>query len=331
MPFTIILLIFACCTLRSESNTYGGGPNSFYQIPIGARETSMGGCGIASSQSVFAPYWNPAGLLYVIEEPDFVDVGFSLNAISKNQSHINNKQQLVFGGMAFVYKEYILGINIFSRSFSGIISTDIDNIGNIYNIGNFNFSQNIFVISSAMFLFDFNVGMNAKFIYSSYSNEIPNPNYLGLGFDIGFVYPMPFFNKKDALKWGYVLKTDFDSTNTQIRQGVGIDFLISQERNVYLKLDFNAGDFIKSTAGIGVEFDLMEFIQFRFGYNAILEPSISGQYLGIGFGFIVNKLLPNMNPKIEIDFSYRHGANNYFGKYIDLTSYPFKVNIFIRT
>ena len=89
MKRIIQLLLLLLSFGQSQTEKYGGGPNTFYQLQTSSREVSLGYTGISSSKGPFSIYWNPAGISI-----DTISTVFSLNypfSVNSNQSFIKLK------------------------------------------------------------------------------------------------------------------------------------------------------------------------------------------------------------------------------------------------
>lgn len=121
------------------------------RLPVGARQTGMGGAGIGMDDETTAIYWNPAGLT-------------STNDKTGSLMHVN-----WFGGMTYevisVTKErdngyFGLGVEYFSAG--GMLETDVNN----NELGNFSPFDLCISLGMAKVFNTTPLGMTVKYIYS---------------------------------------------------------------------------------------------------------------------------------------------------------------------
>jgi len=58
----LILLVVLTTAASAHADKYAG---EFLKIPVGARAVGMGGAFVAVADDATAPWWNPAGLVYL--------------------------------------------------------------------------------------------------------------------------------------------------------------------------------------------------------------------------------------------------------------------------
>ena len=66
----LVVLLFFCCCFLCGSAQFRVYSNEFLNIGAGARGLAMGGAQVASAEDGNAGYWNPAGLVNVIDHPN---------------------------------------------------------------------------------------------------------------------------------------------------------------------------------------------------------------------------------------------------------------------
>src|ERR1700755_701261 len=64
-----MLVLLSCCALGGAAQ-FRKYSNEFLNIGAGARGLAMGGAQVASAEDGNAGYWNPAGLVNVIDNPN---------------------------------------------------------------------------------------------------------------------------------------------------------------------------------------------------------------------------------------------------------------------
>ena len=281
--------------------------NEFLAIGIGARARGMGNAAVASTNSVFAGYWNPAAL-------------GALELTSPQFGAMHTEQ---FGGVAkFDYLGAILPLSNQNRKFGvSFIRFGIDDIPNTLSLfesdGSINY-DNVVPFSSADYAFlgsfsqklttkkgDLYVGGNAKVVYRQIGSFA---NSWGFGLDAALLY----FGKKwriglvvkDATNtfnaWSFSLSdaekdvlsitgnelpiNSVEKTSPQISLGIARPFPINDNWDLLVEMDWIAttdgkrntlisADPISLDLAFGMELDFKDLLYFRFGVNNFQKES----------------------------------------------------------
>ena len=208
-------------------------------------------------------------------------------------------------------KEIYLGGTIFHESYNDIVETIINTNNEIVPVSQFNLHQQLFLFSLSGKFETLSLGISGKMILT---NHIYAKHSVGrYGVDIGFLlkYPnpvFPLFNKLDEIKYGFVLKSDFDKHNQQLLTGMGASFIKNMNNSSVSTLSFDVvtGDFHQPEVHVGADLLILRgkkllleerflpLLNFYLGgssdKNAI--KSISG---GLGFHLPLG---------LKLDFSY---------------------------
>ncbi len=181
-----MLMFFTCCALCgfAQFRKYS---NDFLNIGAGARGLAMGGAQVASAEDGNAGYWNPAGLVNVIDNPNislmhadyFAGIGkydYISAAIPVNSSY----STLGFSLLRF-------GVDDIPNT---LFLVQPDGSLNYNNIQSFSSADYAFLVSYAQVITDNDAaqiswGANTKIIYRNVGHFA---QAWGFGFDAGFLY-----------------------------------------------------------------------------------------------------------------------------------------------
>ena len=172
------LAVFLVVMLLS-SLVYASGPGvgsaNFLKIPIGARETSLGGAFTAVADNADAVYYNPAGLT-LLKKPE---VSFTYNKYIEGMT-----QQWL--AAAYPWKSGTLGFGVNYLSVSAFDAYDNDDnpIGSVsaYDMAAY-LSWGGRLPLSYKFIRSVSYGVSAKYI----SEKLDTEKGAGYGFDLGFL------------------------------------------------------------------------------------------------------------------------------------------------
>lgn len=281
--------------------------NEFLSIGIGARARGMGNANIASTNSVFASYWNPAALgALELDGPQF-------GAMHTEQ----------FAGVAkFDYLGAVLPLSKKDRKFGlSLIRFSIDDIPNTLSLfeadGTINY-DNIVPFSAADYAFlgsyaqkittkkgNLYVGGNAKIVYRQIGSFATS---WGFGLDAAVLYVGKKWRLglvvKDATNtfnaWSFSLSdaekavlsfsgndlpiNSVEKTSPQITLGVARPFELNDNWNLLVEMDWIAttdgkrntlisADPVSLDLAIGAELDFKDLVFFRLGVNNFQKES----------------------------------------------------------
>ena len=211
------LIFILLSILYSQSNNYGGGPNSFYKNLHTAREASMGGAGISSAEGYLANLWNPARIVDALDDHSFI-IGFNRPSSISSVPNANYSFSQDWWSIGILrkklfktkQKQIYMGANLIHKNYKDLWETRININNEIEPVGKFNLSQSLFLLSLAGKFDDFSVGISAKMIHSDLYNKALDSRRLGLDAGIFLSFKPRYFIFIDDFGYGFVLKTDQD-------------------------------------------------------------------------------------------------------------------------
>ena len=181
-----MLMLFACYTVccSAQFRKYS---NEFLNIGAGARGLAMGGAQVASAEDGNAGYWNPAGLVNVIDNPNisFMHAEYFAGI---------GKYDYISAAIPVASSYRTLGFSLLRFGVDDIPNTlflvEPDGSLNYNNIQSFSSADYAFLISYAQVLKDndeaqISWGANTKIIYRNVGHFA---TAWGFGFDAGFLY-----------------------------------------------------------------------------------------------------------------------------------------------
>jgi hypothetical protein len=181
-----VLMLLTCCSLCgfTQFRKYS---NEFLNIGAGARGLAMGGAQVASAEDGNAGYWNPAGLVNVIDNP-------SISLMHAEYFAGIGKYDYLAAAVPIGSSFRTLGFSLLRFGVDDIPNTlflvEPDGSLNYNNIQSFSSADYAFLISYAQVLKDneaaqFSWGANTKIIYRNVGSFA---KAWGFGFDAGLLY-----------------------------------------------------------------------------------------------------------------------------------------------
>lgn len=177
------LLAFLLLFGLSQSQIIRKYSNEFLNIGAGARGLAMGGAVISNQDDVYAPMWNPAGLMSIDRDWQ----GAAMHA-----EYFESIAKYDYLAYAKVLEEGVFGVSVVRLGVDNILNTTqmIDSEGNIDYDKITKFSQSDY---AAILSYAFrpggnpnlDVGVNAKIVYRNVGKFA---NGYGFGFDVGAIY-----------------------------------------------------------------------------------------------------------------------------------------------
>ncbi|GEN67286.1 MULTISPECIES: PorV/PorQ family protein [Chryseobacterium] len=177
------LFAFSLLFGLSQSQIIRKYSNEFLNIGAGARGLAMGGAVISNQDDVYAPMWNPAGLMSI--ERDWQ--GAAMHA-----EYFESIAKYDYLAYAKVMEEGVFGVSVVRLGVDNILNTTqmIDSEGNIDYDKITKFSQSDY---AAILSYAFrpggnpnlDVGVNAKIVYRNVGKFASG---YGFGFDVGAIY-----------------------------------------------------------------------------------------------------------------------------------------------
>lgn len=179
--FCVACVAINCC---AQFRKYS---NEFLNIGAGARGLAMGGAQVASAEDGNAGYWNPAGLIYVYENP-------SVSLMHAEYFSGIGKYDYLNAAIPVGNKFRTLGVSLMRFGVDDIPNTlflvNPDGSLNYNNIRTFSSADYAFILSYSQLIKDgekvqMSWGGNTKIIYRKVGSFA---NAWGFGFDAGFMY-----------------------------------------------------------------------------------------------------------------------------------------------
>lgn len=177
------LLAFSLLFGVSQAQIIRKYSNEFLNIGAGARGLAMGGAVISNQDDVYAPMWNPAGLMGIDKDWQ----GAAMHA-----EYFESIAKYDYLAYAKVLEEGVFGVSVVRLGVDNILNTTqmIDSEGNIDYDKITKFSQSDY---AAILSYAFrpggnpnlDVGVNAKIVYRNVGKFA---NGYGFGFDVGAIY-----------------------------------------------------------------------------------------------------------------------------------------------
>ncbi len=200
----LLFVTFYTANSNAQFRTYS---NEFLNIGAGARGLGMGSTQVASADDATAGYWNPAGLVYVTDNP-------SISLMHADYFAGIGKYDFISAALPIGQGNQTLGLSMLRFGVDDIPNTlflvQPDGSINYNNIQSFSSADYAFLVSYAKMIKDednaqFSWGGNAKIIYRKVGSFA---NAWGFGFDFGMMY------RTDKWRFGLMAKdvtTTFNS------------------------------------------------------------------------------------------------------------------------
>ncbi len=267
MKKLITLIILVTVQLSAQYNNLGTSGAQFLQIPLGARQSAMGGASIAYTDDASSAFWNPAGLSHIgnvdlhFTNLNWFDL-FDLNAASAAYN---------LGGDIGV-----LGVHFVSFTTGKIeITTEKqpNGTGRFYDAADLALG-----VSYARSLTEqFRVGVSVKYVSQRIWNETAN----GIAFDVGTQYKLDFNNLTIAMSmtnFGPDMKFDGPDLNYNILR----DEQVPNSRLAPVKL--NTEEFslpLHFQVGIAMDIFKIDFVKMR-GAIDVTHPNDNLERVNVG-------------------------------------------------
>lgn len=180
----LMLLTFSTLCGFTQFRKYS---NEFLNIGAGARGLAMGGAQVASAEDGNAGYWNPAGLVNVIEYPSISLMHAEYFAGIGKYDYISSAIPIGNGYRTLGFSLLRFGVDDIPNT---LFLVEPDGSLNYNNIQSFSSADYAFLISYAQVLRDnereqFSWGANTKIIYRDVGSFA---TAWGFGFDAGLLY-----------------------------------------------------------------------------------------------------------------------------------------------
>jgi Type IX secretion system protein PorV len=295
--FTILFVLYLTGISFSQNANLGTSGAQFLQIPIGARESAMGGAVVGLTGDASSVFWNPAGIVKV-------------NSVEAQFSYLNWFDLFDLNAAAVVYNmqdagTVALSLISFTTDEMEITTEEEPNgTGRFFDAGDLALG-----ISYARYLTDrFSVGLTVKYV----SQRIWNETADGFAFDIGTQYRLDLQNLTIAMSMA-----NFGGDLQY--QGPDLDIVYSKNDN-YPTSRLAPGTLKTDTyplplnfqVGIGFDIYQADFIKVRGGIDAV-HPNDNSERLHFGTEFsFFDRLFLRAGYKYNYDdedFTFGAGAN----------------------
>lgn len=261
----IIIFIFSIAVFGQNPNLGTSGAQ-FLQIPVGAKNSSMGGAVVGLTNDVSSSFWNPAGLV-------------KIKNFEAHFSYLNWFKFFSHNAAAIAYnagEAGVIGVHMVAFSSDKMeVTTEEQPNGT----GRFFDAMDMALgVSYARYLTDrFSVGLSAKYIYQRIWNETAN----GFAFDIGTQYRLDFQNLTIAMSmsnFGGDMK--FDGPDLDVQHSPGNNFPTSRITPARLETeDYSLP--LNFQVGIGFDIYQQEFVKIRGAVDAV-HPNDNAERLHFG-------------------------------------------------
>lgn len=312
----ILVLVFSSVAIFAQNIAKTGTTSAqFLKIGIGPRAVAMGTAFTATSNDIFAIYWNPAGIS---------DIANSAAAFNHTEWFANIKTDFA----AFAINLSDLGtigafVNVLSMDEMVVRTIDQpEGTGELFNAGALSAG-----LTYARNLTDnFSIGFNFKYV----KEYIWNESAQAVCFDFGTMYKIPILNEfrlaasisnfgtkmemdgRDIIEIKQVGAGEGNLINSEIqleqydlpllfRIGVAADLLKISENRITVAIDAVHPNDHYEYINTGFEYSWNEIVFLRGGYKSLFEQdSEEGLTLGMGLEY---RLIDAI--KLAVDYAYQ--------------------------
>jgi len=181
-----MMMLFSCCAICGSAQ-FRKYSNEFLNIGAGARGLAMGGAQVASAEDGNAGYWNPAGLVNVIDNPNISFMHAEYFAGIGKYDYLSTAIPIESSYRTLGFSLLRFGVDDIPNT---LFLVEPDGSLNYNNIQSFSSADYAFLISYAQVMKDdesaqISWGANTKIIYRNVGHFA---KAWGFGFDAGFLY-----------------------------------------------------------------------------------------------------------------------------------------------
>lgn len=181
-----MMLLLSCCVVGAFAQ-FRKYSNEFLNIGTGARGLAMGGAQVASAEDGNAGYWNPAGLVNVIDNPNISFMHAEYFAGIGKYDYLSTAIPIESSFRTLGFSLLRFGVDDIPNT---LFLVEPDGSINYNNIQSFSSADYAFLVSYAQVLKDNDAaqiswGANTKIIYRNVGHFA---KAWGFGFDAGFLY-----------------------------------------------------------------------------------------------------------------------------------------------
>lgn len=280
MKFRILsLLLLAPIFLVGIDENAGTTGLTFFKVNYSARAAALGNAYTGLANDASAVFFNPAGLV-------------QLSRMEAAVTYMNYLDGINCGSMAYAYPlDEKTTFAVFSKVLSATETRTVaDEYGQYGGTdGSFGFSNIIFGISAARYIFDMlDLGFNLKYLRES----IDGHSATAAAFDLGIMHQTTNKNLKVGIalrnfgkQLSYHTKAEYEE-NLPVTATVG--FNLHPQENLYLTLDVYKPLDQDYSGSVGVEYQLPIILTLRAGYKSNakdwkVEKDDAGLSFGLGF------------------------------------------------
>jgi len=325
-----VAMLFATSLYAGDTDRIGTAGGAQVLVPVGAQGIALGGANLATTKSVEAIYWNPAGL----SRMEHGATGHFSTLTIFNDININ------YFAIGFDLGAWgALGLSIKAFDFGDIpLTTSQDMDGSSGQTFSPTFSTT--ALTYALNLTDnINVGINSKLVFES----IPRAEANTVAFDIGLQYSS--FAGFDGVSFGIAIKNiggdmqytgsgltdqfqgeggrlDYLSRDASANElpgtfeiGVSYKYVLNEENHVNASTMFQNNNYSQDAFKFGAEYMWRDMIAVRGGYNYVADIDAENNLytFSLGAGLIYNI----GGTDLTIDYAFRDSqyfdGNNIFG------------------
>ena len=297
MIFTFLFLTMTASILVAQNANLGTSGAQFLQIPVGARETAMGGAVVGLTGDASSVFWNPSGIVRV-------------KSVEAQFSYMNWFDLFDLNAAAVVYNmgdagTIALSLISFTTGDMEITTEEQPNgTGRFFDAGDLAIG-----VSYAKYLTDrFTAGITVKYV----SQRIWNETADGFAFDIGTQYRLDFQNLTIAMSMAnFGGEIQFEGPDLDILYNKDDNYPTSRLAPGSLKTDSYPLP-LNFQVGIGFDIYHADFMKIRGGIDAV-HPNDNSERLHFGTEFsFFDRLYLRAGYKFNYDdedFTFGAGAN----------------------
>ncbi len=319
---TVVLALFCVTLYAGDVDRVGTASGVQVQIPVGGRNIAMGGADLATTSSLDAIYWNPAGLS---------KMAATAEALFSNMSYIADINVTYVAAGFNAGRIGNIAASIKSIGFGDIPMTTIDDPDG-ENGTTFSPTFATVGLTWAKALTDrINFGMTTKLVYEN----IPRAAATAVGFDLGLQYKNLVgmeglclglaiknlgtdmqYSGSALLTQGRDLSAEYDDyryipvEDSQLPTSleIGLSKMMTFGNNsLLLSTNFVNNNVEQDNLVLGTEMKLMDMIYLRGGYRATITGQTEGDMgqdvFGLALGAGLNYQLGGVN--LKADYTYR--------------------------
>jgi len=282
--FLVFYSVLVVNSLLIAAGTAGTSGADFLELGVGSRPISMGEAFVAEINDVNSIYYNPAGI---------ATIRYPILSIHHQELIEDSRLENV----SLVYPVYGGYLGVSNSLFWVPPFEKIDIDGN--NNGSVQFYNGVFTTAYGYDLGYLNIGGSVKYIYQRIDTEYVN----SFAMDIGLLKGFYMYSPLDTYSRNFYVGVSINNIGTKAKDdplprifrlgfsyklakwvGFNVDFVETfiAPSDLY---DFTYGFDESFTINTGVEFNYLEILSFRTGYQFDNIGSLS---LGIGFNYVIN-------------------------------------------